>query len=395
MRSEQTPSRRGRRLSRRAFVTTSAAGVAGLAGCAGSSDSPDSGDDTSGDPDDGDTDEGPPEAVPFVEDPPATVYLPTHREPVEMHPVVEASEYALLPHFSYPHQFWLVDGEDTEAVLPTLEDSTHLMVMVWDRETGELLPVDAGATMEIRRDGDPVETVAPWPMLAQTMGFHFGDNVPLPGDGTYTVEVTMNPIEQIRKTGGFAGRFAETETATFEFEWSETRRRDLRDAIEFLEESRWGERGALEPMAHGSGSGGSGGEHGHGNVPPPSLPTAGEYPGADLGVHESGDARFVVRYLEGSRLAADGGSYLLVSPRTPYNRLPLPDMSLTLSLSDADVALTQTLDGEFGLHYGTSIALSPGETFELVVDAPPQIARHRGYETAFLDMPPMTVEREP
>jgi hypothetical protein len=100
----------------------------------------------------------------------------------------------------------------------------------------------------------------------------------------------------------------------------------------------------------------------------------------------------VVRYLEDSRLATGDGGYLLVSPRTPYNRLPLPEMSLSLSLPEGVVQLGQTLDGELGMHYGGTVALSAGTQFDLVVDGPPQVARHRGYETAFLDMPPMTVE---
>ena len=377
------PARNRTTLSRRAFITT---GLAALAGCLGG--------DTGSDDDD--SDGGLPDEVPYVEDPPAAVYVPSHRDPFQMRSPVTAGEYALLPHFSYPHRFWLVDGGETEEVLPTLEDSLHLMVAFWDRETGELLPVDAGATLSVSRNGDPVETVAPWPMLSQTMGFHFGDNIPLPDDGTYTVEVTVNPIEAVRKTGAFAGRFEQTRTATFEFEWTDDRRRSLVDDIQYLEETRRGEPGALEPMHHGGmGDGDASTDTGGmemGEIPSPSLPRAEEYPGTDLGVHESGDAAFVARYLPDSRLATGDGSYLLVSPRTPYNRLPLPEMSLSVSLPDGVVRLEQTLDDELGMHYGGTVALSAGAQFELVVDGPPQVARHRGYETALLDMPPMTVE---
>jgi hypothetical protein len=345
-----------------------------------------------------------------VEDPPEAVYVPSHRDPFVMQSPVTAGDYALMPHFSYPHRFWLVDGDETEEVLPTLDDSLHLMVAFWDRQTGQLLPVDAGATLSVSRDGDPVETVAPWPMLSQTMGFHFGDNIPLSGDGTYTVEVTVNPLREVRKTGGFADRFEETRTTTFEFEWTDDRRRSLVDDIEYIEEDQRGEPGALEPMQHGEmgmGDGNmsmdgegtsadsgaaSGGGPDMGDMPGPSLRPAEEYPGTDLGVHESGDATFVVRYLEDSRLATGDGGYLLVSPRTPYNRLPLPDLSLSLSLPEETLGLTQTLDDELGVHYGGSVDLSAGEQFDLVVDGPPQVARHRGYETAFLEMPPMTVE---
>ena len=392
--SEHDTPRRGRTgtaCSRRAFVATGAAGLAAVAGCLG-----DSGGDSGGDGGDESRDGGLPDGVPYVEDPPEAVYVPSHRDPFLMQSPVTAGDYALLPHFSYPHRFWLVDGGETEEVLPTLDDSLHLMVAFWDRQTGELLPVDAGATLSVSRDGDPVETVAPWPMLSQTMGFHFGDNIPLPDDGTYTVEVTVNPIEAVRKTGGFAGRFEETRTATFEFEWTDDRRRTLVEDIEYLEEDQRGEPGALEPMHHGEMATDNGDTNDGGmdmsDMPSPSLRPAAAYPGTDLGVHESGDVAFVVRYLEDSRLATGDGGYLLVSPRTPYNRLPLPEMSLSLSLPDGVVQLGQTLDGELGMHYGGTVALSAGTQFDLVVDGPPQVARHRGYETAFLDMPPMTVE---
>lgn len=45
-----------------------------------------------------------------------------------------------------------------------------------------------------------------------------------------------------------------------------------------------------------------------------------------------------------------------------------------------------------GHNYGLSASLSPGDTLELGVDSRPQVARHRGYETAFLQMPSMTVD---
>ena len=340
-----------------------------------------------------------------------------------MEPVVEAGDYALLPHFTYAHRFWRVEGTETIEVFPQAGTGVHLMIAFWDRQTGELLPVDAGGTMEIRHDGETVETVTPWPMLAQSMGFHFGDNVPLPEDGTYTVEVTLNPIA-VRKTGAFEGRFEESETATFEFEWSRDLLEELRNDVEFLPEEEWGERGAIEPMNHGDhgnhgdGEGGHDDGHGdghhddnhddghsdghgdghgddHGDAPPPGLPPADAYPGTDLGTHESGDAAVVVRYLSESPLAEEGDGYLLVSPRTPYNRIPLPDMSLSVSgltENGATASLTQTLDDELGLHYGLSVTLSPGATFELGVDVPPQIARHQGYETAFLEMEPMEIE---
>lgn len=52
-----------------------------------------------------------------------------------------------------------------------------------------------------------------------------------------------------------------------------------------------------------------------------------------------------------------------------------------------DGELTRTLDPELNYHYGTAIEdLRPGDRIRLSIPTPPQIARHDGYETAFLDM---------
>jgi len=327
-------------------------------------------------------------------------------------PPVDAGEYTLSPMVTYPHSFWLVTGTEREEVAPTDGRGVHLMATLWDRESGQVLPVDSGTQMRVLRDGDQVGPPrAPWPMISQTMGFHFGDNVSLPGDGTYTVEVDINPIAT-RKTGTFEGRLETSETVSFEFEYDDEFRQEVIGGVEYLDESEWGQRGALEPpmgMGHGSEDGHENdhehdaeGDHDHEHddnhsrddghdhyMPFSALPTADSYPGIDLDEHESGDARFVVRYLPDSRFA-DGG-YLLVSPRTPYNRVPLADMALSTQ-GAVESELEQTLDSEVGLHYGTAAELSGGDSFELVVDGPPQVSRHAGYETAFLEMPSMTAE---
>lgn len=411
-------------LSRRQFVGASTATTLALAGCVGGDDDADDGNDAADTDDptvaDGDQN-GAPEAdgatpdLPRVEDPPDAVYLPTHRESVVMLDTKAAGDYRLLPHFTYPHLFWLVTDDQTQEVQP-VDLGVHMMFAVWDAETEQILPVDTGAEMETRLDGEVVDQRVPWPMLSQQMGFHFGDNVRLTENGTYEVEVTLNPID-VRKTGAFAGRFDEQESTTFEFEFDAETRQQMVAGVEYLDEGRWGERDALEPMSHGHGmddgmnhgdgddgmdhgngddgmDGHENGEdmdHGHGEVPSGMLPPAEEYPGQDLGVHTSGDAHFVVRYFADSRLAEGDAGYLLVSPRTPYNRYPLPDMALSVA-GDIEGELVQTLDDELGHHYGRSVTLDGGDQFDLVVESPPQIARHRGYETAFLDMPSMDVE---
>jgi hypothetical protein len=383
--NDQQPNVTSRRISRRRFVIANAAAMAGAAGCIGGGDG---GDRAASSPGVSGAESG--YGMPRVEDPPDAVYVPTHRAGMKRLPDVEAGEYVISPMLSHAHRFWLVTGTETEAVTPD-GPGIHLMFTVWDADTGRVLPVDAGAQIRVSRDGEPIDRRAPWPMISQTMGFHFGDNVPLTDDGTYTVDVSLNPIG-VAKTGAFEGRFEDRTEATFRFEYDDDVRRQLVEGVTYLDEDRWGREGAIEPMMRGrsGGTDGSGSSDSEPSMAYSALPPADAYPGRRLGTSRSGDATFVLRYLEDSRFVERGG-YLLVSPRTPYNRVPLPDMALSIEGAD-ERDLTQTLDSELGLHYGAAVDLSAADELRVAVETPPQVARHAGYETAFVDMEPIAVD---
>jgi hypothetical protein len=388
-----------KRLSRRTFLGTSAASMLALGGCIGGSDDSDEATPTATptptSPETIDDDNVP--DLPRVENPPAAVYVPSHKNAMEMLSSVEAGDFTVSPMITYPHKFWLITGTEQEVVTPD-SFGVHLMVTVWDTETGTVLPVDKGAQVTVTKDGEYVTQKAPWPMISQRMGFHFGENVGLPDYGTYTVELQLNPLTGVRKTGAFEGRFESGETVTFEFEYDQETQQTLADGIEYLPENRWGERDALGPMMmmggmgdggtnesdSGSGDGGMGGME----MKYSQLPKAKEYPGQSLGTPSSGDATFVVQYLDETDMTDGNSGYLLVSPRTPYNRVPLPDMALSAT-GAIEGEFAQTLDSDVGYHYGLTGDLSAGDELQVVVDSPPQVARHRGYETAFLDMPPI------
>lgn len=54
-----------------------------------------------------------------------------------------------------------------------------------------------------------------------------------------------------------------------------------------------------------------------------------------------------------------------------------------------DGRLQPTIDHELKYHYGTAVkSIKSGDTLTITVDAPPQVARHEGYE-AFIKMPAM------
>lgn len=446
------------RLDRRTFVSRigTAAGVIAIAGCAGTDDD--------GDDEDEDVDVAP--DFVDVEEPPDAVYVPTHREAMRMIEPVAAGDVVIAPMLSYPHPFWIVAGDDEasiERVEPDGGRGVHMMFTLWDRETGIVLPVDDGAELRVRRDGEQIGSpLSPWTMISQGMGFHFGDNVSLPDDDTYTVEIELPPLST-RTTGDLAGRFEEAETATFEFEYDEAFRSEVIGGIEYFDEEIWGTRGAIEPMDHGSHDGEDShdgdhddhgshagedshdddhddhgdhedghddgadhgdhedghddgtdhGDHGHHGVPYSALPAIDAYPGTILvdpadgtvpmetdDLPTSGDARILATVLDADHRLSEEGPYLLVSPRTPYNRVPLADASLSVTIERdgavvTETSLEQTLDGEYDLHYGTSVpsrSIEPGDTVTIAFESPPQVARHQGYETAFLEMEPIELE---
>jgi hypothetical protein len=361
---------------------------------------------------------------PEIEEPPDSVYLPTHREGMEAYETLSGEEFSITPMLTYPHPFWIVDGTNVERVEPSGDDDVHLMMTVWDEETGVVLPMDAGLHVEIEHEGEVVDERVPWPMLSQEMGFHFGDNVPLDGDGTYEVSVTASRIN-IAKTRGFEERFEESERFEFEFEFDDEFRHRVVDRIEWLDEEHWGEPGALGPMTddhghetddHGHDDASDDG-HDHDDVPYARAPPIEDVPGTHVLDPEtgepptSGDGVIVVSVVGGPDAHAFFGrdvgddlpddedetegevAYLIVSPRSPYNAVPLTEMALSVEQTrDGDEvveeSLKQAIDSEIGFHYGLALDdVAAGDDLSIVIDTPPQTARHQGYETAFVEMP--------
>ena len=290
------------------------------------------------------------------------------------------SRYVCALMYSYPHRFWTVTGQQTEKISIQNDDSIHLMVSVWDRKTGTYI-MDTNPSVTVSQGGDTVTTFTPWTMLTQIMSFHAGDNVALPGDGTYSVTVEVPPTSA-QRTGAFANHFATQQSFEFEFEYSTQKR----DEIMFKRlEQKAGKRGAVDPMKMK-------------RMPLAHAPKKNDMPGRIVGTKTSGNGVFVVTAIENaSRFSANGKTYLAVSPRTPYNRYILPAMSLSARVVRGgttvfDDALTATLDPELDYHYGNTVkSIKSGDKIKLIINAPPQVARHEGYETAFLKMPSKTI----
>ncbi len=315
---------------------------------------------------------------PLVEDRPDATYYPTHREGMEMIGVGDAGDYKVGLTYSYPHRFWTVTGTDTEQVTIRDADSVHLMASVWDPETMTVLPIQSGVGITVSADGETVADKQPWPMVSQNMGFHYGDNYGLDGEGVYEITVRVDGMTE-RRLGGFADRFDDAGKLTTNFEFS----RSARDNISFTEyPDQQGNRDALGLMDMEM-------------MPTSRVPAPEDLPGELLGTAKGSDEVYAATWLAEADFLDSGQSYLAVSVRTPYNRVPLPMMSLDGNVEiDGETAYDDSLSAavhpDIGYHYGAVVEASgdPAVTVETV--GPSQTSRHEGYETAFLGTP--TVE---
>jgi len=334
-------------------------------------------------------------APPLVEDRPDAVYYPTHVEGMQMAGMQSAGDFKIALTYSFPHRFWLVTGQRRKQVTLEGSSSLHLMTTIWDPDTGMVVPNNS-VSVRITSEGEQVDERDLWPMLSQNMGVHAGDNIPLDGDGTYEVALDIGAI-QARPTGDFEGQFERAETS-FTLEFSQ---QTLEETSFTRLSDKEGKTGAVDPMDME-------------RVPAASTPDPEALPGTLLGSPKRGDAVFATTLLESPPrgFESDGddgsnddeigttggdGTYLAVSPRTPYNGYPLPFTGVQATVTHAgsaafDDTLTSVFDPDLGHHYGATVGpVDSGDEIEFDVVTPPQLARHEGYETAFFDFDAMSL----
>ncbi|MFC5973080.1 hypothetical protein ACFPYI_17240 [Halomarina salina] len=314
---------------------------------------------------------------------PSGIYVQSFVETMSMQGTKTAGDYAFALMFTVPHTFWNVNGTEVQETAKTPEDSLHLMAQVWDPETGTVLP-ETGLSVEIRRAsggsaGELVSQEVIYPMLSQPMGFHYGGNFTLPENGTYSVALSVGGTN-IRRTGAFQGRFGDPATVEIPLDFTN----ETQSEVTTREVEQAGQQGALAPNDMGS-------------LPTARAPAPEDLPGTVRGRTRSDDAVFVVTTLDSPPAGVSGDGYLAVSARTRYNDLLLPAMGLDATVTRGDEtvfdgSLTRTLDPDLNYHYGTSVDVESGDSLTLTPTAPPQVARHEGYETAFLQFEPTTLD---
>lgn len=343
-------------MNRRALLRAGAAltGSAALAGCTGLFETRPAG------------------APPVPEGRPDGVYIPSHVEGMQMSGTAAQGDYAFGLMYSYAHRFWNVNGESVSLTEIDGEDDVHLMASVWDPETRTVLP-DTGLSVEIYQGDSLVTQEAIYPMLSQPMGFHYGANFGLDGDGEYVVRLSVGAVST-RRSGAFQGRFSEQTTVEIPVEYSQQAKAEI-TVRQIGDETAT--PGAVDPMDTEL-------------IPDSLAPSESDLPGTVVGSGTSNDAKFVVTVLETPPAGIDGdGQYVAVSARSRYNRMILPAMGLEGTLSRGSETgyegeFTRTLDPDLNYHYGAVVdGIESGDELSLRVAVQPQTARHEGYETAF------------
>ena len=87
--------------------------------------------------------------------------------------------------------FEVYNGTSAQVVKPG-NSSFHLMVMLNDAYTDVPIPY-ATVWATIKKEGKVVFDERQWPMIARYMGPHYGNDVTLPGAGTYQLSLLISP----------------------------------------------------------------------------------------------------------------------------------------------------------------------------------------------------------
>ncbi|WP_255151836.1 DUF7350 domain-containing protein [Halorarius halobius] len=348
-------------MHRRRFLAAAGGATSLLAGCSGITGTP--------------TDTATPAGT---EDLPDAIYVQKFRETMSMQGMAEAGPYTVAFMYAAPHVFWNVNGSELSKT-PRSGD-IHGMAVVFHEPTNTVVP-ETGLSLKVEQGGDLVTQEVIYPMLSQRMGFHYGANFPLSGDGEYTAKVSVGAVpDSVALTGDYEGQFRESVDAEIPFAFNEKQR----EKVEVERLDAYGRKGAVKPMQMGM-------------MPQATAPPNDALPGRVIGDPLSDGARLVTTVLDGdaaSRFGTD--AYLAVSARTRYNGLVLPAMTMDATVTRDgetvyDGTLTRTLDPDLGYHYGADVAVQSGDELELQVTLPPQVARHEGYERALLDFEPVTL----
>jgi len=88
--------------------------------------------------------------------------------------------------------FVVFNGTSTTTIRPTRQDSFQLIVTLADAQTGVAIPY-ATVSATIRSGARVVYRERQWPMISAFLGSGYGNDVSLPGAGSYQLSLLITP----------------------------------------------------------------------------------------------------------------------------------------------------------------------------------------------------------
>jgi Fe2+ transport protein len=113
--------------------------------------------------------------------------------------------------------FVIYNGTTEKMVKPGPNTSFHLMVMLNDSQTGVPIPY-ASVWATIRKAGKIVYDEEQWPMISRYMGPHYGNDVHVPGAGTYQLSLLVSPPVSARHVE-YQNVWLKPHRVNFTFHW--------------------------------------------------------------------------------------------------------------------------------------------------------------------------------
>lgn len=113
--------------------------------------------------------------------------------------------------------FVIYNGTTEQMVKPSAKTSFHLMVMLSDDQTGVPIPY-ASVWATISKAGKIVFDERQWPMISRYMGPHYGNDVSLPGAGTYQLSLLVSPPVSARHVE-YQDVWLKPHRVSFSFHW--------------------------------------------------------------------------------------------------------------------------------------------------------------------------------
>ena len=113
--------------------------------------------------------------------------------------------------------FVIYNGTSEQLVKPGPKASFHLMVLLSDAQTGAVIPY-ATVRATITKGSEVVFDERQWPMISRYTGPHYGNDVSLPGAGTYTMRLLISPPVSARHVE-YQHVWLKPHQVTFTFHW--------------------------------------------------------------------------------------------------------------------------------------------------------------------------------